>query len=189
MERRSSEVQSTQCISANQLFFPSQLQRDKRKQLCCKQQQITLVTVNPQWNGTWSQLRATIRNSRPGTTLKVCLLLTFFLQRSGNNSCFKKVQQLRILITIDDVIQSSSFCDSPFPHNLTLEEVTNAVKETKFFKRIERDSFIAFDYKNSGFPMMEFKKVFKNPNTSPDSNTKRILQIYRYVQKISLKQL
>src|SRR4051812_44560212 len=73
-------------FSPNQLFFPSQLQRDKCKQLYCKQQQITLVTVNPQWNGTWSQLRATIRNSRPGTTLKVCLLLTFFLQRSGNNS-------------------------------------------------------------------------------------------------------
>src|SRR3954447_3308590 len=80
MERRSSEVQSFQYISANQLFFPSQLQRDKSKQLYCKQQQITLVTVNPQWNGTWSQLRATIRNSRPGTTLKVCLLLTFFLE-------------------------------------------------------------------------------------------------------------
>lgn len=52
----------------------SQVQRDKDKQLFCKQQEITLVQVNHQWNGSWSQLKSTIRQSRPGTSLPVWLL-------------------------------------------------------------------------------------------------------------------
>ena len=70
---------------------------------------------------------------------------------------------------------------NPFPQNLTLEEVTNAVKHKNFFKRIERDSFITFDYHNSGFPMTKYKKVYKDPTTAPDENTKRTWQILRYV--------
>ena len=70
---------------------------------------------------------------------------------------------------------------NPFPQDLTLEEVTNAVKNEKFFKRIERDSFITFDYHNSDQPVTQYNRVYKDPITAPGENTKRTWQIFRYV--------
>jgi hypothetical protein len=66
-----------------------------------------------------------------------------------------------------------------FPENITLEEVTAAVKEHKFFKRIDWGSYITFDYDNTHFPMMHYKQVFQQPSRAADPHTKRLWQILR----------
>jgi hypothetical protein len=84
------------------------------------------------------------------------------------------------LLTLDIDLHSSCYLtDNPFVENITLEEVTQAVAKHKFFKRIDWDTYITFDYDNSHFPMMQYKEVFKNPGTAPDTETKRLWQIFR----------
>jgi len=62
---------------------------------------------------------------------------------------------------------------------LTLEEVVNAVEDEKFFTRTDFDSFITFDYRKSRNPMIDYRRVFQDPNTATDEHTKRKWQIYR----------
>jgi hypothetical protein len=60
-----------------------------------------------------------------------------------------------------------------------LEEVVNAVENEKFFTRTDFDSFITFDYRKSRYPMLDYRRVFQDPNTATDEHTKRKWQIYR----------
>ena len=62
---------------------------------------------------------------------------------------------------------------------MTLEEVANAVENEKFFTRTDFDSFITFDYRKSRYPMLDYRRVFQDPNTATDEHTKRKWQIYR----------
>lgn len=63
-----------------------------------------------------------------------------------------------------------------------MEEVTEAIQShPKFFQKIERDDFITFDYNNVDNPMLEYRKVFKDPFASSDPNVQRQLQILRYI--------
>jgi hypothetical protein len=52
------------------------MQRDHDKEQYFKQQQVSLVLINHRWNGTWSQLKANIRQIRPG---KLCFHADYLL--------------------------------------------------------------------------------------------------------------
>jgi hypothetical protein len=79
------------------------------------------------------------------------------------------------LINITDSVPKN-----PYPVNVTLEEIMNAIEPYgRFFKRMEDDRCITIDYDNTHFPMMQFKKVFRDPQLESDEKIKRELQVIR----------
>jgi hypothetical protein len=79
---------------------------------------------------------------------------------------------------------SSSSCAPPFPCNITLSEVREAIKlDTSFFKEFEHDGYVSFNYLQNDVHFVDkAKEVFMgyHPLKSTDANQARLYAILQY---------
>ena len=154
----------------SQFFHNSQSQHDKQKMLDLEKNGITLITIPHWWNGSWSQIKSNIQRARPG---------------ESNNDVVLNIHLMRMLeISLRDELPS---CEeklhhesrSRFPKNITLDEVRQSISGNNFFKEINHHSHISFTYDTTNNPMIDFHKIFTDPNSTGDSTQSRTFQLLR----------
>jgi hypothetical protein len=155
------------------LTLNSQQQRDREKQKFFDDSRISLIQIGHPWRGNWSQLRATIRQARPGSSVDLSS------SYSNNRSVATKISTVKCRALFSLTFRSENVVNE-FPECITLDEVTRVVQTQKFIKQKDCGSYYNFDYSNSSYPMMMYRKVFRDPNSASDESTKRSLRILRY---------